>query len=59
MFSLGMEVSYHGKCGIVDFIDDAYIVIKLPAASPKRSHARLIVYPEFYKKVEVLKDSGK
>jgi hypothetical protein len=56
MFSEGMEVKYKNLFGVIDFIDDEYLVIRLPAA-PKRSSARVVVFNSMKKHIEVLKDS--
>jgi hypothetical protein len=56
MFSEGMEVKYKNLFGIIDFVDDEYLVIKLPAA-PKRSSARIVVFNSMKNQIEVLKDS--
>lgn len=58
-FFEGMEVCYQSKCGIIDFVSEYYVVLKLPAANSSLNSARLLIFPEYYKKVEVLKDSGK
>ena len=59
MFAEKMEVSYKGMCGIIDFVCDTYVVVELPSKSSKLNGARLVVYRENYKKIEVIKDSGR
>lgn len=59
MFSEGMEVCYQSKCGVIDFVCEYYCVLRIPSRSKNYSPARLLIYPEYYSKVEVLKDSGK
>ena len=58
MFSEGMEVEYDGNFGVVDFIDTQYIRIKLPGIEG-RSNPRLIIFPQFFDRVKILKDSEK
>lgn len=59
MFSLGMLVEYRNHCGIIDFIDSSYLIIRLPPseASEGRQSPRLIVHPEYQDEIKVLKDS--
>jgi hypothetical protein len=58
MFAEGTEVEYNGHFGIIAFICDEYSVIKLPAAG-KNNSARLLVFKQYYSKVNILKDSGR
>lgn len=59
MFVEKTEVFYNGMCGIIDFVCDQYIVIKLPAASSKHNSPRLLVYSNYYDKVKVIKESDR
>jgi len=52
-FIVGMRARYRGNTGIIDFIDTAYIRIKLPAA-PNRGEPLLLVFPHSWKDVEIL-----
>ena len=54
-FKKGMRVCYQGNTGEIDFIDNMYIRIKLPA-SPGRGHPLLLVFPEYWHEVEILED---
>lgn len=58
MFSEGMEVEYDGDYGMVDFIHTQYITIKLPGKEG-RSSPRLVIFPQFFDRVKILKDSEK
>jgi len=53
-----MEVEYHQNVGVIDFMCNRYIRIKLPSVEG-RSNPLLVVYSEFQKEVIVLKDSSK
>jgi len=48
-----MRVCYHGNTGEIDFIDNMYIRIKLPA-SPGRGNPLLLVFPEYWQEVKIL-----
>ena len=58
IFSEQTEVTYNGMYGVIDFICDHYVVVKL---TPKANTnpARLIVYRENYKQIQILKASTK
>ena len=56
MFSLGMLVEYRNHCGIIDFIDSSYLIIRLPPSEGRQS-PRLIVHPKYQDEIKVLKDS--
>lgn len=47
----GTEVTYMNMNGVIDFTGTSYVVIAIP--SP-RSPARLLVYRENYKDIEVI-----
>lgn len=55
-FALGAEVEYGGLCGIIAFICDEYSILKLPAVGGNNP-ARLVIFKQYYSKVNVLKDS--
>jgi hypothetical protein len=57
-FAEGTEVIYKGKCGVIDFVCETYVVVKVPSA-PNRNPARLIVFRHNYKQLEILKASTK
>ena len=48
-----MWARYRKNTGVIDFIDTAYIRIKLPAA-PDRGNPLLLVFPIHWKEVEIL-----
>jgi len=53
-----MEIKYQGMCGIVGFVCEQYIVLRLPP--PKGgSSPGLLIFPENYDQVICLKDSEK
>jgi hypothetical protein len=58
MFVEQTEVVYRGMCGIIDFVGDQYVVIKLPS-KPGRNSARLLVYTENQKEIIIMKESEK
>ena len=58
IFPQGTEVIYHGMYGVIDFVCDHYVVLKLNAP-PGKNPARLIVYRENYKQLQISKESGK
>lgn len=51
IFIEGMEVLYDNLSGVIDFIGQTYVVIAI--TSPKNP-ARLLVYRENYKNIEVI-----
>lgn len=58
MFVEKTEVVYRKMCGIIDFVGDQYVVIKLPP-KPGRNSARILVYKENQKEIIIMKDSEK
>lgn len=58
MFVEESEVIYRGMCGVIDFVCEKYVVIRLPAVSGYSS-PRILVYPENQKEIIVSKDSQK
>lgn len=58
MFVEKSEVIYRGMCGVIDFVCDQYVVIRLPAVSGYSS-PRILVYPEHQKEIIAFKDSQK
>jgi hypothetical protein len=58
MFVEKTEVVYRGMCGIIDFVGDQYVVIRLPP-KPGRNSARLLVYKENQKEIIIMKESEK
>ena len=57
-FAEGTEVIYKGSYGVIDFIHETYVVIKLPAA-PNGNPPRVLVFPDNYKEIEIAKASTK
>jgi len=59
-FAVGTEVIYRNQFGIVDFVDDSYIVIEVPNVNqPERASPRLVVHRCNYKNVTIAKSSTK
>lgn len=58
IFSEQTEVIYNGMYGVVDFICDQYVVLKLNP-KPNCNPPRLIVYRENYKQIQITKASDK
>lgn len=52
-FVVGMRARYRKNTGIIDFIDTAYIRIRLPTA-PGRGEPLLLVFPHSWNDVEIL-----
>lgn len=58
IFSENTEVTYREMSGVIDFVCNSYVVLKLPS-KPDRNPARLIVFRENYKDIQILKASNK
>lgn len=58
VFSLNTEIIYQEMYGLIDFVCDNYVVLKLISNSG-RNPARLIVYRENYKNIKIVKESNK
>ena len=58
IFSEKTEVLYHDMSGIIDFVCDRYVVLKLDS-KPNCNSPRLIVYRENFKDIQILKASTK
>ncbi len=58
IFAENTQVIYKGMCGVIDFVCDNYVVVKLPAA-PDRNPPRVLVFRHYYKDIEILKASTK
>lgn len=58
IFSLNTEVFYRQMYGKIDFICESYLIVELTAVSGRKP-SRLIVYPENYKNIELIKESTK
>ncbi len=58
IFAENTQVIYKGMCGVIDFICDHYVVIKLSPA-PDRNPPRLLVFRYNYKDIEISKASTK
>ena len=59
IFSVKTEVTYRGMFGVIDFVCDSYVVMEIPPKSKGTNPARLIVFREYYKEMEILKASCK
>lgn len=59
-FAVGTEVIYLNQFGIIDFVDDSYIVIEVPnVKQAERASPRLVVHRCNYKNVTIAKSSTK
>jgi hypothetical protein len=56
MFVEKTEVIYRGMCGIIQFVGDQYVVIKLPP-KPSRNSPLLLVYKENQSEILIMKES--
>lgn len=59
IFAEKTEVTYKGFFGVIDFVCDKYIVLQIPPTSSDRNPARLIVFRESYKEIQIYKESTK
>lgn len=59
IFAEKTEVYYKGMFGVIDFVCEQYVVVQLPAASSKHNSPRLVIYPNYYKEIEIAKSSTK
>jgi hypothetical protein len=57
-FAKGTEVIYNEMRGVIDFICETYVVIKLDTV-PDKNPARLLVFRSNYKNIEIQKASMK
>jgi hypothetical protein len=58
IFAEGTEVIYKGKCGVIDFVCETYVVVEVLSV-PDRNPARLVVFRHDYKQLEISKASTK
>lgn len=58
MFAENDHIKYRDLCGIVNFVCDQYIVMKVPSVKGLNP-ALLLIYRENYKNIISLKDSDK
>ncbi len=58
-FAEGLEVSYRGMSGTINFVCDHYITICVRQFEEKVRNVCLIVYPDHYEWVKLFKESGK
>jgi len=57
-FAEGTKVIYKDKSGIISFVDSQYVVVEWDEV-PGENPVRLIVYPNQYIKIDLLKSSQK
>lgn len=57
-FAEGTKVIYKGKSGVIDFVCETYVVVRVPSV-PGRNPARLLVFRYNYKDIEIAKASTK
>jgi hypothetical protein len=58
IFAKGTKVFYKETYGVISFVGQQYVVIETSPA-PNRNPPRIIVYPQFYKDIEIEKASSK
>lgn len=58
MFFEGLEVTYRKMNGIIDFVCDQYVVVRV-SSKEGRTPARLLVFTENYDQIELMKASTK
>jgi len=58
-FAKGVEVYYNGTYGVVDFICEKYITICINKAENKLKDVCLLVYPNQYGDITLVKESNK
>lgn len=57
-FSEGIKVIYKDKTGIIDFVDKEYVVVRWDLVEGSNA-ARLVIYPQYYNNITLLKSSEK
>ncbi len=58
IFSEGVEITYKGMIGVIDFVCDTYVVLKV--SSPLSVNpSRLLIYKENYNQIDISKASNK
>lgn len=58
-FYKGLNVKYKDHIGVVEFISDQYITICIKRLEHKSKDVCLLVYPQQWKDVQLLKESEK
>jgi len=58
-FYSGLEVRYNQHVGFIDFICEKYITICLKKFEERSRSVCLLIYPEQWKEIELLKQSDK
>lgn len=58
IFSLNTEVFYKQMYGKIDFICESYLIIQVAEVSGRKP-SRMIIHPENYKNIELIKESTK
>ena len=58
-FAEGTEVIYNGMQGFVSFVCDKYITVCIKTFEDRSKNVCLLVYPEQWKDVQLLKQSEK
>lgn len=59
MFSAGLEVYYKNNHGYVDFVCEKYITICISEGITKDRNVCMLVYPNEYKQIKLVKESNK
>ena len=57
-FSEGTKVIYKERTGIIDFVDNEYVVVRWDQVNGAKS-ARMVVFPKSYNQITLFKSSEK
>lgn len=57
MFYEGLNVQYRNMYGMIDFICEDYVVMKMNVSTPGRFQSRLIIPPCRYDEIHIAKES--
>jgi len=58
-FYLGLEVKYKNHIGVVNFVCEKYITVCIKTYEHRSRDVCLLVYPDQWKEVQLLKESEK
>ena len=58
-FYSGLNVKYKDHVGVVDFVCEKYITICINQSENRLKEVCILVYPQYWKEVQLLKQSEK
>jgi hypothetical protein len=58
-FYSGLNVKYREQIGVVDFVCEKYITVCIKTFEHKSKNVCLLIYPQQWKEVQLLKQSEK